>query len=208
MYKRVNELLGTDYKNDSEISWFTISSNEFKLTDDFIREFQGLLNWRTVSICQNLSEEIIEEFSHYVDWNDISSCQTLSEGFIRKHQNKLNWRDLSRCQLLSQEFIEEFEDSVDWFEISESQPFINPLHPKLKKKYYDNNILGKLYQETKERGWFVGYIYVHGGNYYVESEIIKDGDFEEMVKARIYWKDFIKTFVVKDYELIRKVKYV
>lgn len=207
MYKRINELLGTEYKKDSEINWKKISSMEFRLNEDFIREFQDMLDWGTVSICQNLSEVIIEEFKDKVSWDDISSCQILSENFIRKHQNKFNWEDLSRCQLLSSEFLEEFEDRVDWFEISESQPFISPEHPKLIKEYYEENNLGKLYQKTKDRGWFIGYVYEHGGNYYVEPEFIYDDNFET-VKAKIYWKDFVKTSVVKNYEFIRKVKYV
>ena len=57
-----------------------------------------------------LTEEYIREFQDKVDWKSISWRQKLSEEFIREFKDKVNWRVISRRQTLSDEFIKEFHD--------------------------------------------------------------------------------------------------
>ena len=55
-----------------------------------------------------LTEEYIREFQDKVDWKSISWRQKLSEEFIREFQDKVYWKYISCDQKLSEEFIKEF----------------------------------------------------------------------------------------------------
>ena len=90
VYERINELLGTDYKSDTDIDWFDISMNK-SLSEDFIREFCTKVDWYVISEYQILSEGLIGEFQYNVNWYAISTFQKLSEGFIGEFKDKVIW---------------------------------------------------------------------------------------------------------------------
>ena len=50
-----------------EINW-NIASKDYVLSEDFIREFQDVVDWKYISGCQNLSESFIREFQDRIDW--------------------------------------------------------------------------------------------------------------------------------------------
>jgi hypothetical protein len=107
------------HDNSSKISWDTVS--RWKLSEDFVREFQDKVNWIYISAKQVLSEDFIREFQDKVNWLDISFYQTLSEGFIREFQDKVDWSGMSYKQRLSPSFIREFQDKVNWHYILRCQ---------------------------------------------------------------------------------------
>lgn len=194
MYKKVNEILGTKYKSDQEIDWNTIVQS------------------------YKLSPEFIEEFKDYLSWNSISFYQPLTEDFMRKHLDLVRWDYISYSQVLSPEFIEEFIDKLDIDDLLLYQPFINLDSSKVKAKKNSAKLeltyigSSKLYQETKDRGWFIGtvYYYSRNGGYifgYPEQEKMIAED-EPYLKARIWWKDLIMLDMTKKYEPIRLYKIV
>ena len=93
--QRVNECLGTDYKDIiTNKQWEDISKHQ-KLSEDFIREFQDKVCWLLISKYQKLSESFIREFQHKVDWVFISVYQKLSNEFIEEFKDRL---DLNRIK--------------------------------------------------------------------------------------------------------------
>lgn len=199
IYKDVNDYLGTRYKSDQEIKW-SILSIDYILGEDFIRKYLDYFKDYLTTICSN---------------------QGLSEGFIREHLDLiLDWEVISRYQILSQGFIEEFEDKLDLESISFFQPFVDPEFLRIRSSlgkdyasiYLCNNRIGKLYQETKDRGWFIGYISNFSPHdfsltidkidrwYFMNGEILN--------KAKIKWEDLILVYRAKKYEFIREIKYV
>jgi hypothetical protein len=117
----LNDIGITKPENELRVGeWVSISQNK-KLTEEFIRNFNVNLCWRSICRHQTLSESFIEEFCNEVYWLTISQFQTLSEDFIRNHQNDVGWGNISEEQKLSEEFIEEFQDKVYWKGISSFQ---------------------------------------------------------------------------------------
>ena len=49
-----------------------------------------ILDWKIVSIRNELSEDFIREFQDKVNWKMIAYKQELSEDFIREFQDKIN----------------------------------------------------------------------------------------------------------------------
>lgn len=115
LYKRIGY---NDIRSlKDRIDWKLVSVRQ-NLSEDFIRESQDEVNWHCICLKQKLSEEFIREFKDKVDWSMISKHQNLSENFIREFQDRVNWLILSSYQSLSEEFIREFQDKVDWYCIS------------------------------------------------------------------------------------------
>ena len=56
-----------------DISWY------YKLSENFIREFQDKINWYWISANQILSENFIQEFKDKVSWIYILLYQNLSK---------------------------------------------------------------------------------------------------------------------------------
>jgi len=79
--------------NPSKWPWHHISAN-YKLSEEFIREFQDKVNWYHVSHYQKLSESFIKEFKDNVNWLYASSYQKLSEGFIKEFKGKIDFQRL------------------------------------------------------------------------------------------------------------------
>ena len=113
----INTTCNTNYKSMDEVIWWEMSM-DYKLSEDFIREFSDKLDWRIISISQKLSEDFIREFADKVDWKQISTTQKLSEDFIREFADKVNWHFISLHQKLSEPFIREFSDKISWLYIS------------------------------------------------------------------------------------------
>lgn len=188
MYKKINELFGTDYKSNSDIDWVRVSFR-YCLSEDFIRKYKD-----------------------YLYWDYVSQYQPMSEKFMKEHKNYLSFKYISSYQILSWDFMMEFKDKLDWEKISRYQPFIDLEYSKIDKEALKDNNLCHLYQETKERGWFVGYI-VPGFSkrvfkdfpYEFFSLVLAPGDY---IKARIYWNDLIMKRVTSKFEPIREIKYV
>lgn len=144
-----------------------------------------------------------------IDWDIVSSKHRLPEWFIYKYRKELNWLIISNEQILSEVFLKVHEDEDFFynFVISEKQPFVDPkkLNWYQKSLYRNNNHLGKLYQKTKDIGYFtafisdVDYIDDKSINGYRFSISFKHG-FTKQVK--IYWKDLISPDLVsRFYEL-------
>jgi len=91
--------------------WVSLSSN---LSEDFIIEFQNLIEWEYISYSSKLSEDFIREFQDKVHWKNICQFQTLSEDFIREFKNKngMCWIGISQKQDLSYNFICEFREKL------------------------------------------------------------------------------------------------
>jgi hypothetical protein len=70
--------------------------------------------WIVISKKNKLSEEFIREFQNLVDWSEISRYQLLSEDFIREFQNRVSWNFISAKQKLSDAFLIEFKDKIIW----------------------------------------------------------------------------------------------
>lgn len=143
------DLDGNDIIIDDNTNWENIS-RDYKLSEDFMREFQDKLDWFTASSCQILSEDLMRELIEknvYLNWRFISTHnQQLSEDFMREFQDKFNWINvlltrlltedlikeifknktkpwirISKYQILSENFIKEFKDKVVWKHISACQ---------------------------------------------------------------------------------------
>ena len=69
------------------------------------------IDWSNISCYYKLSENFIREFQNKVDWSSISRCQTLSETFIREFQDKIDWYWISENQTLSEngQFVQRVE---------------------------------------------------------------------------------------------------
>jgi len=64
-----------------EYAWLNVCLN-FKLSNDFLRDFKDYLVWSAISYYQSLSEDTIREFKDYVIWKTIVRQQYLSPKFI------------------------------------------------------------------------------------------------------------------------------
>ena len=63
-------------QNNKNVDWTDISI-DYKLSENFIREFENEINWDNISYYQNLSENFIREFKDKVSWFEISINQKL-----------------------------------------------------------------------------------------------------------------------------------
>ena len=87
--KDIKNKLDWEKYYDSDFDWNDYPFyKDNKLSEDFIREFQDKINWKTISATQKLSEEFIIEFKDKVDWEYISKYQKLSKEF-KKELNKI-----------------------------------------------------------------------------------------------------------------------
>lgn len=194
-------------KYKDKLSWMWISGNQ-KLSESFIENHKGLIDWNRLSSNQDLSEEFMRRNKNRINWSYVSSEQVLSESFIREFKDCLDWPFISEYQLLSSGFIKEFKERLNWDLISRYQPFIDLEDPDIRKRVpltrLKKNTSYKIYQETKDRGWFIGYLDKTSSgllNFY-------NGNEQFSLKVKVYWKDLIKLNRTKEYEFIREVKYI
>ena len=107
-------------KIPSTIISLAIDNNEIGQVDitdilrneNFIADFEQIVNWKMISQHQILSEDFIRKYKYKVYWEEIAKYQKLSESFIREFKNKLSWFGITRNQVLSEEFIIEFEKKI------------------------------------------------------------------------------------------------
>lgn len=135
VYKRLNEVLGTNYSKRLTINWDYIF-RYYTLKEDFIRELSPFISspgWVEMSSHQTLSEEFMDEFKNRLDWRKISRFQELSEDFIEKHKDHLDWSGVCLNQVLSPGFMDKHEEKVDMNIVSSCQY----LPPWFLKKYKD-----------------------------------------------------------------------
>jgi hypothetical protein len=174
--KRANKILGTDYT-----SFEGISCHE-GLSEDFIKEFVGKVNWYRISEYQKLSEDFIKEFSDKVNWDCIPKYQKLSEPFIKEFSDKVDWYYISRYQKLSEPFIKEFSDKVDWYYISIyqklSEDFIKEFSDKV--YWYYISMYQKLSEDfIKEFDLKIGNNnWLYKSKEFKKEEILKTGSYE------------------------------
>lgn len=128
--------------------WEIICCSNYQLTEDFIRKYHDKVDWRCISIYQNLSENLIREFCDKVDWIYISINQKLSEEFIEEFQHKVDWYSISEYQKLSEEFIKKFQNRVNWYFISKHQELSESFISEFQHKLNMNTIIE--FQELSE----------------------------------------------------------
>ena len=91
VFPKYNDLTDKDIKHiesQYEDHWGHISEN-YVLSEDFIKLHQNEVDWECISNSQELSEEFIIEFQDKVDWYWISNSQELSIKFISLFYNKI-----------------------------------------------------------------------------------------------------------------------
>jgi hypothetical protein len=105
---------------EDKIDWKLITIFQ-QLSENFIRENKSRIYWDYVASYHKLSEDFITEFQDRLNWDEISIYQKLSEDFIRRFKNKLNWKYVSIYQILSEDFIREFKNNLNFYYIINSQ---------------------------------------------------------------------------------------
>ena len=71
-----------------------ISRNLENITPEFIKKYNNLINWHSLSSTP-LSEDFIKRFKDYVDWDEISYYQKLSPEFISEFKDYINFDELN-----------------------------------------------------------------------------------------------------------------
>lgn len=235
-WKKISTLpLSEDFirRNSKKLSWREISTFQ-KLSESFIEEHSNLIYWDLISIDQNLSEEFIEKHKNLMSATDICTFQILSEDFIERNKNWVDWYKIGSHQILSWEFIKKYKDYLIESKSSflRVQPFIEDVSLVVKDSSIGKvllsdilyNEMNKEYLRTKERGWFIGYLQdrnYHSNfnlkgvsldpSYGIRFSIFLTGRQKiklNLTKARVYWKDLVKVGEVKNYEFIRRFKFV
>lgn len=101
-------------KNPKEVRWQKIS-RDYKLPEEFIREFANEISFPGFSGRHKLSEDFIRRFADLVCWYWISLSQKLSEEFIKEFADKVDWWNICVGQNLSESFVREFKDKLNVF---------------------------------------------------------------------------------------------
>lgn len=176
--------------------------------DKFIKKYEGFL--------KNNVENIGTVFMEY---------QFLGEDLIKDFVTRFNlgWSLVVSSQVLSPEFINTLLESGKVMKsiIIQHQPFIDVDSQVKSLTSYSYNYLSKLYQETKDRGWFIGYL---DGKYPVYKKnrlflnrsvsLFLDNHLKYLyqpIKVKLYWKDLRtinRRFRSSDINFIRDIKYV
>ena len=116
-----------DNSNDFEIPYLDVeeqwiwSLSQSPQTEDTIRQFLPIWNWRALSAYQKLSEPLIRETADLVQWSSISRHQKLSEPFITEFKDRVDWACIVRHQKLSEPFILKHFSYIDINEVLRSQ---------------------------------------------------------------------------------------
>jgi hypothetical protein len=77
-----------------------------KLTEELLNDIRkgkiSISTWMSICWDYKLSEDFIEEYQNNLSWYRISSRQKLSEEFLIKHQDKILWNTFFYNQNLNQ----------------------------------------------------------------------------------------------------------
>ncbi|MBW3021026.1 hypothetical protein KY334_07055 [Candidatus Woesearchaeota archaeon] len=79
---------------------------------EHLRKNPDSWDWYALSRNYKLSEDFIREFKNKVDWYRICKYQKLSENFIREFRDKLSWFGVLRYKKISEDFFLEFKDKL------------------------------------------------------------------------------------------------
>ena len=201
-FEYINNELGTDFKDNDEISWIILSKN-YTLSEAFIDKFQNKLDWDWLSYSQPLSEEFIESHLDKIKWTLISCHQKLSEKFIEKHINDVNLSLISKHQKLSEDFIAKFRKKLNMINILTYQKLSEKFIEEkwlLYKLHYLNYILA--YQKLSDK-------FIEAHNLNVDKDNLwqyKSTEFkkQELISTNLYecYDDY---FIA--YKAIRKDRY-
>ena len=95
--------------------------NKYVTLEDVIKDSPDKVDWKFISIYQDLSESFIRKFSDRVDWYCISRYQKLSKDFIREFSDKVDWDCLirNRDSIIPEDLIIEHKDHINWNNYSE-----------------------------------------------------------------------------------------
>ena len=113
-----NSLKPVEHKLESFNSTVWQQISQMPLNEEFIEEFQNFVDWRLISMKQNLSEDFVREFQDRVAWIWISADQILSEKFTDEFKVKVHWGWLCIKQKLSETLMRQFSDKVNWEAVS------------------------------------------------------------------------------------------
>ena len=111
----------------------------YDLPESFMEKFHDILNWKFISMKQDLDRDFImrnkdlisfedlnlknymkledkdiKHLSNKINWNYISMRDDLSVMFVREHKDKLNWSYVSINISFTEEEMEEFSEYIDW----------------------------------------------------------------------------------------------
>lgn len=187
MYKKVNKILGTEYRSDFDIHWTNVSS-KYALSEDFMREFHSYIKWDTISANQILSSQFMIDFIDKLSLTDIAMYQSLDLDFIKKINETYrmdcdNFNVLAAShQILKKETLDYFaseiykdSNSIFWKTVSIAQPFIDiPGDPTSDKSFGDKidpeSLKGNIYYRNRNHSkvYLTGYINENKNNYTIE----------------------------------------
>lgn len=97
---------------------------ERRVDEEFLRCFDAVLDWDTVSRCQELSEQFMDDYANKLNWFSIVEMQVLSESFIEKHLSDI--KDIYHVidyQRVSEDFLRKHKDELvdSWQRVVEKQ---------------------------------------------------------------------------------------
>lgn len=87
-----------------------------KLTEDFMRTYAKWLDWKAISVDQELTEEFMDEMHDYIYFEAICvwfKHPHFSDWFMDKYKDYLDWESLARyCTSLTKDFIYSHMDYI------------------------------------------------------------------------------------------------
>lgn len=110
----IEEITNIARINPYVLNWFIVSTN-YGLTESFINEFSGFLNWTQVCRYQILTNECIKRNIDKIHWYFTIKHQTLSEQLLRDVSNvfeKSDWSAIKQYQNLSDAFKHDFKEQL------------------------------------------------------------------------------------------------
>ena len=126
------------YSNKLHVGNISYSPSVANLSEDFVRKYKSVWNWKGVGQVKQFTEPFLREFENKWDWNwNIAHCQRVSEAFIRDFAHKFSesgWSNISQMQTLSEDFMREFADKLDWMYIFKHQKLSDAFKKEFKHK--------------------------------------------------------------------------
>ena len=89
VHQHLSEKFIEEHLKDLKCYMEEICDNQ-KLSEDFIRKYKDIVDWRAVSRSQKLSEAFMEEMKDYLDWSWACMCQKMTASFIEDNMDRIN----------------------------------------------------------------------------------------------------------------------
>lgn len=108
--------------NGEYINWSDVSKN-YGLTEEFMRQHSGRIDFSKLNAFGNLSEEFLEEFIDAFDQTALVSRANYKKGFLERNYEKIDWRYVFDFYRVSEELLnqilsdKEVADYVSWVDI-------------------------------------------------------------------------------------------